>query len=259
MQRRKDILYFLVYTFLLPLLCVMIMKQFSMFSSGGIRLILYAIEGASPFLAVVLIMIQRKGVAGLKEYTKQKYICNLHMKYVMFAIGIPLGILTLARLVTYFMGYSTAFIRVPSGKKIVIILWALIAEELGWRGYLQDELNQIGISKEWLIPLITGVIWTLWHYHFYLLGTMDSPILIFGLGCILESYGYYSITKMARGNIVPASVWHFVGNLFFNAYMFGADWNDGSVVPFLVANLFYAINLVIFLGYQREKNKIRNV
>ena len=250
MKEKKNILCYLSYVFVIPLLCILLMKNFSLLNSGVFQFILYGVEGASPFLAVMLVTIQRNGLSGFKKYIRQKYICNFHLKYVIRAILIPITILTMAKLTTYLMGYNTTFLSIPSTKKIVIILWALFAEELGWRGYLQDKLEWI--SSEWLIPFITGMIWLLWHYHFYLLGTMDSSILIFGYGCIVESYGYYAITKMAKGNIIPASVWHFVGNLFFNLYLFDSNWNNGSLIPFIVANLYYTINIGVFIFYKKR-------
>ena len=41
-------------------------------------------------------------------------------------------------------------------------MWALVAEELGWRGYLQEKIEaHVG---DVLTPLIVGIIWTVWHF-----------------------------------------------------------------------------------------------
>lgn len=57
---------------------------------------------------------------------------------------IPAVILTVAKLLTYYTPYHNQLITIPTLKKVIILLWALIAEELGWRGYLQNE-----IEKRW--------------------------------------------------------------------------------------------------------------
>ena len=45
-------------------------------------------------------------------------------------------------------------------------MWALVAEELGWRGYLQEKIEaHVG---DVLTPLIVGIIWTVWHFHFFI-------------------------------------------------------------------------------------------
>jgi len=51
---------------------------------------------------------------------------------------------------------------------------------------------------------------SVWFLH-------PSPFVLLILGCVFESYGYFVITKLAKGNIIPASIWHFSGNLFVNA------------------------------------------
>lgn len=53
---------------------------------------------------------------------------------------------------------------ISSGKsqKIIIVMWALVAEELGWRGYLQEKIEaHVG---DVLTHLIVGIIWTVWHF-----------------------------------------------------------------------------------------------
>ncbi|WP_344809809.1 CPBP family intramembrane glutamic endopeptidase [Microlunatus ginsengisoli] len=42
-----------------------------------------------------------------------------------------------------------------------------VGEEIGWRGFLRDELS---VLPRWLLILITGVIWGLWHAPVILLG-----------------------------------------------------------------------------------------
>lgn len=246
MKAEREILLFLMYAFVIPLVCIFITNRGS--------LIVFAIQGASPFLAAIVVTVQYNGFSGLRKFIREKYRHNFHFNYIIMAILIPTIILTMAKVTTYAVGYNTSVLSIPTGKKIGIILWALVAEELGWRGYLQDKLQCI-VNREYHIPLITGIIWALWHYQFYLLGTMDSPIVLFGFGCVAESYGYYTITKLSGGNIVPASIWHLVGNLLFNLYLFSPDWNGNSLVPFAVANLFYSINIVFFIWYMGRGNK----
>ena len=126
----------------------------------------------------------------------------------------------------------------------MIIAWALVAEELGWRGYLQVELGRV-VSRRW-VPLLVGVIWGAWHFHFFLSGSMEVPIVPFFLGAIFESYGYYAVTEQSDGNIVPASLWHFTGNLFFNLYRFDPSWHEGNLQACWIVTAMYAVNLIYF-------------
>jgi uncharacterized protein len=56
-------------------------------------------------------------------------------------------------------------------------------EEIGWRGYLRDELS---VLPRWGLILATGVIWGLWHAPVILLG-YNYPHLppLAGLGCMV--------------------------------------------------------------------------
>ncbi len=250
---RYHLVWFILYAFGIPLVCILLMQYVPVFQTGFLNFVLYGIEGATPALAAILTIMKSRGVTGIKHFLTEKYVTNFSVKYILIGFLIPAIILTFAKLVTYITPTHNQFLSLPSGKKMVILLWALIAEELGWRGYLQENLvKKVG---EVLTPLLVGIVWLLWHYHFFLSGTMEVPLLIFGFGCIAESYGYYVITKLAKGNVIPASVWHFSGNLMFNLYLLGPSWNGGSIVPYLVANLFYGANIVGFGLYRRLRSQ----
>ena len=254
MKCNKEILIYIIYVFTIPFISVLLMSHVSMFQSGVGNLILYGIEGASPAIAAMLVSIHNGGTKNLKHFLKVNYKENRNIGLCITAFLIPAIVLTIAKgLLSLFTNHNS-FVVLPSPRKMLIILWALIAEELGWRGFLQPKINQI--VNNTCTPFIVGVIWSLWHYHFWISGSMDVPIIIFLYGCIAESYGYYIITKVAKDNIIPASIWHFSGNLFFNLYLFNPNWNDGSVMPYLLVNLFYSFYILVFiLGGYREKHQ----
>ena len=150
-------------------------------------------------------------------------------------------------MITIIMGDIYVYPALLTVRRMVIILWALIAEELGWRGYLQDKLEVILSHKHKYVPIFTGIIWALWHYHFILLGSMNVPIVAFTLGCVFESYGYFTITKLSKNNIVPACIWHFTGNMMLNLYRFDPHWHNGNSVFYWIVTVFYAINILLFV------------
>lgn len=249
----KEIIMFLFLAFGIPGACVFLMK---IIDNATLSFVLYGIEGASPSLAAVLaILVQRKN-GSLSSFLQAKYIENLNMVVCILGVVAPFLILSVAKMISIMLG-DTFFLPVlPTSKKLVIIAWALIAEELGWRGYLQDKLEVI--LPNVFIPLVTGSIWALWHYHFLLSGSMDIPLLAFGFGCIFESCGYFVITKYAKNNVLPACIWHFTGNLFFNMYRFDPHWHDGSVMFYWVTTICYSFNIIIFFIYEKRKNKNPN-
>lgn len=241
---------FLILTFGLPALCLLL---FQMNESATFHFIVYGIEGASPMIAAIMIVLIHEKSEGLKKFLRDKYISNVSLAKCALAFLVPFVILTVAKLVAVWMGDLFAYPIFPTAGKMLIIAWALIAEELGWRGYLQDELERI--LPHCLIPLLTGVLWALWHYHFVLSGSMDIPIVAFALGCIFESYGYFAITKMAKNNILPASIWHFTGNLIFHIYRFDPQWHNGDTTFYWIATVCYGANIILFILYEKKETR----
>ncbi|MFA9380752.1 MAG: lysostaphin resistance A-like protein [Acetanaerobacterium sp.] len=137
-----------------------------------------------------------------------------------------------------------------SPKKIIIICWALIAEELGWRGFLQEKLY--AYFSDFTSPLIAGVIWAAWHYHYFISGSKTVPIILFALGCVTDSYVYYALTKLVKGNTIPATIFHFSGNLCFSLFLINPEYNHGSIVPYLlfVVSSFIAAVIVTALTHK---------
>lgn len=136
-------------------------------------------------------------------------------------------------------------------------MWALIAEELGWRGFLQSKLEiRFGHIAT---PILIGSIWAVWHYHFFWLGTMSAPLFLFVLGCIADSFGYYWITRKSQGNIIPASIWHFTGNLFFNIYQINPEYNKNSTIPYLLFVMFSIIMAIGITKWGKDSEKIFNL
>lgn len=250
-----EIAKYLFLTFGIPLVCILIAKISWIEDNAFIGFILYGVEGASPLIAAIILVLVYYKREGLRKYLYDKYINNLCIAKCMLGVLVPLLVLTCAKVVSVCLGDATAFLTGVSLRKLLIIAWALIAEELGWRGFLQEKLSDLFYPK--YIPIMTGIIWSLWHYHFILSGTMTISMVPFVLGCIFESYGYYALTRFAKGNIVPASIWHFTGNLMFNMYRFDPQWHNGETLFYWIASLFYAVNILLFVLYVKRSNWVR--
>lgn len=88
-------------------------------------------------------------------------------------------------------------------------------EELGWRGYILDPLEErLG---PWLGNLVLGVVWALWHLPlFFIPGTSQIfvPFLAFALVLIGHSYFFAAIRQAAGKRIMAGLVAHGWGNAF---------------------------------------------
>ena len=245
----KPILEYLILVFVIPLLSVLLCR---IIKNQVISLILYSIQGASPTFAVIILVFANDRKEGLKKYLYDKYIFNLDLKTCILGFLVPFTVLTCVKIVAIISGDVYIFPSTITIHKLLIILWALVAEELGWRGYLQEKLETIIPDKN--IALFTGIIWALWHYHFILSGSMDVPVVAFTFGCVFESYGYFTITKLSKNNVVPASIWHFTGNMMFNLYRFDPQWHNGNNTFYWIATVMYSANILLFVIYEKKKN-----
>lgn len=243
----KEICLFLIIAFVLPLISVYLMQNIVFFKSGTPNFIIYGIEAAAPALAALITTFILTKSKGLKEFLIQKYLNNISTKNIVIAFSLPLIILMVAKLTTLLFSFDESLFSPVTSKKIIVIFYALIAEELGWRGFLQERIKSL--TNSFLTPLIVGIIWSLWHYHYFLSGSMNVPIVPFLFGCIAESYGYFALTEKSCGNIIPASVMHFSGNLFLNLFVLNNISTQNGFKSYCVATAFDVVYIVYYVFY----------
>jgi len=87
---------------------------------------------------------------------------------------------------------------------------------------------------------------------------MDVPFTLLILGCIFESYGYFVITKLSKGNILPASIWHFSGNLFMNIFSLNINDGDGKYLTYMITTFSYGFCVIGFFIYYHWYKKYCN-
>ncbi|WP_026477667.1 CPBP family intramembrane glutamic endopeptidase [Alkaliphilus transvaalensis] len=240
---KKNIALFFIFVFGLPLICLFIVKNFSIFQSGMPNFIMYGIQTMTPTLAALIVVATLGGSREMQLFIKKCYFDNIRIGYIAIAVLLPLTILTISKLTSLIFVDGNLFITGITKKKLIIIMWALIAEEIGWRGFLQEKLDKL--YGFFTTPLLVGIIWALWHYHLFWLGTMTAPIVLFVSGCIADSFIYYWVTKKSKGNVIPASVLHFTQNLFISLFLINPEYNHGSTIPYLI---FVAYSIIMAIG-----------
>jgi membrane protease YdiL (CAAX protease family) len=256
---KKSITLYLIFVFGLPLICVFLVKSFSIFQSETLSYILYGIEAMTPTLAALIVIAILGGNRRVRVFLKKCCFDNIKIHYIALALILPLAVLIITKLTLLIFVGSAPFITGITAKKLLIVMWALFAEEFGWRGFLQEKLDMR--CGHLATPILLGSIWALWHYHFFWLGTMSAPLILFLLGCIADSFGYYWVTKKSEGNVIPASLWHFTGNLCFNLFLISPEYNQGSIVPYLlfvVYSIIMAIGISIWGIFSIKKDNVIN-
>lgn len=117
---------------------------------------------------------------------------------------------------------------------IAIYFFTALGEEIGWRGYLVNQLNKLYGKQR--AALISGIIWSLWHAPLFLSGYVSTIPLwyqapIYVLQMIVVSFIMCYMSIKTR-SVWPAVVLHFLDNLI-SQYIFGQSIG-GEMQPFLV-------------------------
>ncbi|MCB9237413.1 MAG: CPBP family intramembrane metalloprotease [Flammeovirgaceae bacterium] len=131
-------------------------------------------------------------------------------------------VLTIGRMATYFSG---------------IFLFTL-GEELGWRGFLQDQLNHL---PKWKQYLIMGTLWELWHFTTRTLsGSITArilrPVLFIIPNTVLSFLFGESVNKSK--SIIVAVTFHAWYNLLFEFS------NKTTYIIFSISVLFWVFMLL---------------
>ena len=243
----KNLLLFLIITFTIPLISVLLQ---GITNSSLIQFLLYGIEAASPSIAALIVLYKSKN-------SKAFWVENIKIKKISAAILLPVIIVIttmfLSKLMYFLLIDSTFIISKITVSQFIIIVWAFIAEEIGWRGYLLPLLSK-QMKKAFLAPLVVGVIWALWHYHYFLFRGMQVPFILFFIGCIVESYIYKYLLVQTENNLISAMMYHFAWNFGIHFFALNPADNNGSLLPYSILIILETVFL-IFLLLQKKHGK----
>jgi membrane protease YdiL (CAAX protease family) len=125
----------------------------------------------------------------------------------VYGIAVPEGLYPLALIVAF----GLAVTGIPlSGLAVVF------GEEYGWRGFLQDELVQLGRRRG---VLLVGLVWGVWHFPVILSGVHTYPPTALGLGLgvvFFVLWGFVqSYAVLKTGSIWVAAFLHGVVNSLY--------------------------------------------
>jgi membrane protease YdiL (CAAX protease family) len=166
------------------------------------------------------------------------------LKEVGMAILVPLTASLVIRLISrQFVAYDPALPDLSLWFFLWIPLGAL-GEELGWRGFLQSNLDRR--LSGWLSCLVVGLLWV--PFHVQLLQNGVVFILFFALLLIAYSTVLYVIMRATHFNVWIAALFHAAIN-FSNLLYFNAITNT----RFMAINaLVWASIAIIFIILKRD-------
>jgi hypothetical protein len=120
------------------------------------------------------------------------------------------------------------------------------SEEIGWRGYLEDELWEI---KPLIKYTLIGFLWYLWHLSFVNDVSIPSNLLSLGI-LILGSWGIGQVAIKTK-SIIACTCFH----LLVNIMIFNPIMKDGITGSSKLIILLVSIGIWIFVLSIWDKNK----
>lgn len=215
--------------------------------------ILFSTPG--PFVAVLImsLFIERNGLKSMMRgifRTERKleticicgFFCVLALVYALL-FGTPNG--------------SPWYMFI--GGLVIMIPFVGIAEETGWRGILQPELN-----KKLPFPfsvLLTAFIWCIWHYSAWIDPTSrhyDDSFIGFAITILIWSFAMAAIYKATK-SVFACCFYHAfidsIGAVYDWNTLFDAFPGSFSVNAYRVVWLAASIGLYVWAD-RREKKKV---
>lgn len=203
----------------------------------------------APFLSVTAITLFREKQS-LKELFRWIFRTEKPGKTILVTAGFC------AMALIYALLFGT-----PNGKPwylfplgfLIMIPFVGIAEETGWRGLLQPELDK-RMSFPWSV-LLTAAIWWIWHFSLWIDPSSNhytDSILGFGITIFIWAFALAAIYKSTK-SVIACAVYH----AFIDAIGAVYDWNalfDGFPGS-LSTNIFRLIWLssALVLWFTSEK------
>lgn len=113
-------------------------------------------------------------------------------------------------------------------------------EEIGWRGYLQDELHNL---NEFQRVLIIGFLWYFWHLMFI----NDQSIinnLIFGGILTISSWGLGKVIELTKSILAVASFHMVINIIAMNSIITNSLSGSEKLLILAVAVILYIVILI---------------
>lgn len=210
----------------------------------------------TPSILALILTAMAKGKRGLYELFVQQTVQKTAFKWLLLSlITIPI-LASLAMLVSLNFDLSGFQLRTTQLlPQVVVIGLIAIGEEYGWRGYLLPRL--IKRFSVLYSSVILGLIWGMWHFPAYLIGTgtpqeMSFPLFLLWvvLGTLFISWIYY-YTESVLTSIFA----HFSANAAFN-YLYILPEFTGSLHTFWLF-ILYLSGLMMIVYYVGRKDLVK--
>lgn len=189
------------------------------------------------------------GIDGLRSFCQRTLQLCGAIKWIFLAVLIPL---TLGFLFLIFTGVPLSSLHFSIEAILGLsLLSALVtgplAEEFGWRGYLQNKL--LGHMRPIWAVLIVAALWCVWHVPLFYSSVFSShqSTLRFFTYLLIWSIMMMYLVHRAKGSVWPAVFFHWSANTHADILRVNFPSVDGSLLPGgSKSTFFYLAAAVVF-------------
>lgn len=204
----------------------------------------------SPTFAVLILFRKLFPGESFKTFLKRQFEPKIKLQTLLGVIGLPLLVLACV-MIAMSLSTNTPLVGVLNATPSVLFLGLLnavirgpLGEELGWRGYAQNQLQKK--HSPLVSSLIVGVVWGFWHTPLWIVtsGYAGLQLLeyagLFVVGLIAISVimtFFYGTTKNLLIPIIIHLLLNYLGSLV----------NGDGMLNMLYTSLFYLVVAVILV------------
>ncbi|MDC1107172.1 CPBP family intramembrane metalloprotease [Prolixibacteraceae bacterium] len=202
----------------------------------------------SPLGAIGLLIGSLISMHLLRKERKLKYsLFGTSWKWSLIMLVIPIILLVIFG-VQNENGINVHYYGLIGGIGTLIYCFC---EEIGWRGYLQDELQSV---KEWKRVILIGLLWYLWHLSFISNQNFIDNIQFLGW-IIFGSWGLGKVIDSTK-SIIASTCFHMIINIM----MFNGQLTKGIENPSkqYILGISVALWIVIIVIWGKQEKPIAN-
>lgn len=211
-----------------------------------------------PLVAAVLLIHEKKGLAGLKELLKSGFDVPYKRGWLIPVLFLMPAIVALSLIITILLGGVTPELAwlSESGASLVGLAGVLltvgpIQQEFGWRGYVLPRLQ--GRFNALVSSLILGVLWSLWHLPLFSYpysqhaGTyFEQPIWIMFVSLTFTSILCTWVYNNTNGNILCCILLN--TSLYISLWLFPILDSSLGAIAYTVLLAIAAFTAILYWG-----------
>ena len=207
----------------------------------------------TPFVAVLIISLFIEKI-GIKQMFRNIFRTENKMKTILITGGFCF--LAFIYAILFGIPNGSPWYMFPLGF-LIMIPFVGIAEETGWRGLLQPELDQ-RISYPFSV-LLTAAIWFIWHFPVFIDPTSNhygDSVIGFGITIFIWAFALAAIYKSTK-SVIACALYH----AFIDAIGAVYDWNTlfdsfpGSVSTNVYRGIWLIAAVVLWFAAKKEERQ----